>query len=149
MAALAVAIVSFNTVAYANGAYVHKKLVYDNTLLHAHKIWADVSSLEGYVDEDVQVVFIGEFSKSKAAYTGPTGDKYEDVLLGSNGSSMTYDSSIEQYYYAILGRDMNVEVNDPELMENETVKAMSTYPSEGYCKWVGDKVVVKLSDSID
>ncbi len=147
---LAIAILSFNTIVYANGAYTYKKLVYDNTLLHAHKIWEDVNAMEGYVDGETPVIFVGSFPDSKAAYRSSVGDKYRDILVGAFDSSMTYEHSIDQFYYGILGRDMVVISDYTEKSENMAA-SMNEYPSEGYCKWTdsNDAIVVKLSKSVN
>ena len=40
--------VGYNNIVYSNGAYVYKKLVFENTVMHAQTIWKDIKSIEGY-----------------------------------------------------------------------------------------------------
>lgn len=142
----AVIVIGFNNIVYANGAYVYKKLVYDNTQLHAQTIWKDINSLEGYVEGETQVVFMGQFSLSKAAYDSSVASRYEGVLIGTSNSSITYDGTETTFYYGILGRSPNIACNDTTILEDEEYINMPVYPSNGYCRMIGDRVVVKLSN---
>ncbi len=143
---IAIIVIGYNNINYANGAYVYKKLVYDNTLLHAHQIWKDVNSLDGYDDGKTPVVFIGEFEDSKASYNGPVASKYEGDLLGGQNVSITYDSSIGNFYSAILGRDLNFQSNNFSDEEMKKYFGAPVYPQQGYCFMEGDTVIVKMAD---
>ena len=147
IAFVAIMVIGFNRFVYANGAYTYRKLVYDNTLLHAQDIWREVNSLEGYVDGETPVVFVGEFYKSKLAYNSSIADIYKDSLLsGGNTSSMTYEDTIGNFYKGILGRDMVIERYEEKDFDKKTVSEMPSYPAEGYCKMENGKVLVKVSD---
>lgn len=87
---LVIAYIGFNNIVYSNGAYLYRKLVYDNTKLHAQTIWTDINNIDGYIEGETQVVFMGEFSLSKAAYKGSVGSRYLNVLHGTGNSSITY-----------------------------------------------------------
>ena len=143
---VATMVIGFNNIVYANGAYVYKKLVYDNTQLHAQTIWKDINSIDGYIEGETQVVFMGEFSKSSAAYNSPVATRYYDQLTGASNSSITYNGTEYQFYYGILGRNLNITYNDATISEAKEYADMPIYPSNGYCKMIDDRVVVKLSD---
>ena len=138
--------IGFNNIVYSNGAYTYKKLVYDNTALHAQTIWKDINSIDGYKDGKTQVVFMGDFSKSKVAYNGTVGNRYLHVLHGANNSAITYQGTANEFYSNILGRGLNIAHNDVEIAKNTEYLDMPAYPSNGYCKMIGDKVVVKLQN---
>ncbi len=146
IAVIAIAVIGFNNLVYANGAYAYKKLVYDNTLLHAQKIWEDVNSIEGYVEGETPVVFAGDFTQSKVGYKGELNEKYQDVLLGGFDTAITYEDSAHHYFNALIGRDMIFDHYDPEDASASYIKSMPSYPSAGYCELIDGKVVVKISD---
>lgn len=143
---LAIAYIGYGNIVYSNGAYVYKKLVYDNTELHAQTIWKDINSIDGYNEGETQVVFMGKFTSSKVAYSGSAGTRYQNVLIGANNTSITYAGTAFNFYYNILGRGLNIAHNDAELLENPEYIEMPAYPREGYCRMIGDRVVVKLQE---
>ena len=143
---IAVTVIGFNNIVYANGAYVYKKLVYDNTQLHAQTIWKDINSVDGYIEGETQVVFMGEFTASKVAYNSSVATRYYAVLTGACNSSITYAGTGNAFYYGILGRSLNIAYNDTTILEDEEYINMPVYPTNGYCKMIGDRVVVKLSN---
>ncbi|WP_026494408.1 glucosyltransferase domain-containing protein [Butyrivibrio sp. WCD3002] len=139
-------IIGFNNTVFANEVYTNKKLVYDNTLLHAQKVWEDVNSLEEYVEGETPVIFLGEFKESKAAYKNSLMTKYKKALLGSDSSSITYEDCIILFYKGILGRNMVIEHFDSQIDDFAQIDNMPSYPSEGYCKYFSGKVIVKMSE---
>ena len=140
-----ISFISVKNVIYASGAYTYKKLVYDNTALHAQTVWKDINSIDGYIEGKTQVVFMGSFESSKAAYSSNVGEKYNGVLTGATTSSITFDGTAGSYFYAILGRGMSVAYNDPTIQENEEYLNMPVYPSNGYCRMIDGRVIVKLN----
>ena len=145
IAALSISFICFNNIVYSNGAYTYKKLVYDNTALNAQTIWKDVNSTKGYTNGVTPVVLMGEFGSSRAAYNSSVGDRFNDALTGASKSSMTYHKSVRKYFYGILGRDMKLKYNDPNIRRNKKYIDMPAYPSKGYCEMINGKVVVKLN----
>lgn len=142
---LAVLIIGFNNIVYANGAYVYKKLVYDNTALHAQTIWKDINSIDGYREGETPVVFVGEFNSSRAAYNSPIAKRYYGVLNGCANSAVTYPNTDRRFFEGILGRKINLYYDGADISENDEVLNMPIYPANGYCRMIDDKVVVKLS----
>ncbi len=145
--ALAITYIGFNNIVYSNGAYEYKKLVYDNTALHAQTVWRDINNVEGYIEGETEVVFAGDLEPgvSKFVYDSSVGDRYNSEYTVSSRSAITYPETMEAYFYAILGRNTNI-VYDHEVKESEEFKEMPGYPVDGYCKMIGDRVVVKLQD---
>ncbi len=145
---VAVAIIGINNVIYSNGAYVYKKLVYDNTALHAQTIWKDINNTEGYVEGETPVVFMGNFPDSKVAYHSVLEDKYLGVLVGAEDSAITYNMTPIPYYHVILGRGMITTYNDYAMAQTEEFKSMPCYPSSGYCKMTDGRMIVKISSTL-
>ena len=142
----AIAVIGLSNMIYANGSYVYRKLIYDNTLLHAHTIWQDINSVDGYVEGKTPVLFAGEFYNSKVKYIGPISSRYADTMIGATDTGITYYESIENFYYAVIGRDLNI-VMDPDAPRNGADYGdMPCYPTKGYCQMVGDTVIVKMSE---
>lgn len=148
VSAVAIFIIGFNNIVYANGAYVYRKLVYDNTALHAQTIWRDINNIDGYNEGETQVVFMGEFKSSKAAYDSSIAARYYEELIGASNSAITYSGTGGSYFYAILGRSLKIAYRDPSVLEYQEYWDMPVYPQNGYCKMIGDRVIVKLNDQL-
>ena len=146
LAAAAIICTGCHNIIYANGAYVNKKLVYDNTLLHAQTVWEDVNSIEGYEEGTTPVVFMGSFDDSDAAFYGTVGYRFLGEICGFYNSAITYPLTAEQFYNDILGRRMKISQDRDGLAEDPEVLRMSAYPRSGYCRMIGDRVVVKMQD---
>lgn len=145
---IAVVIIGVKHIVFANEAYLHKKLVYDNTVLHAQKIWEDVWEVPEYTGEE-DVVFMGNFKESRAAYVGAIGNidaNFVKELTGASVTALTYDGRASLFYKYLLGRNMKIQYNQQDILENEEYRNMPTYPKPGYCKMMGDRVIVKISE---
>ena len=138
-------LVSFHNIVYANGAYTYKKLIYDNTVMNMQEIWKDVNSIDGYTEGVTEVAFMGSVSASKIAYDGPIRSRYSFGLTGTGVTAITYDDTLGELYQHVLGKNMNISYNDPEISESSDYADMPVYPSDGYCRIINGKVVVKLS----
>jgi len=136
--------IGYHNTVYSNGAYTYKKLVYDNTLLHAQTIWKDINSIENYVEGETEVLFVGSFWNSSINYNSSIQNRYLNVLTGAFGSSITYEDTAEAYYYAILGRNIKITYDESKVDIKE-YENMPAYPKNGYCKMINDVVVVKVS----
>ncbi len=139
----------FNNIVFANEAYAYKKIVYDNTLLHAQRIWEDINSLEEYEEGRTPVVFLGEFEYSEAAYKGELSGFYQNGLLGSHPASITYNHSLVEFYSNISGRKMIIEDFDESKYSENSFNEMPKYPEKGYCIYDNNVVFVKLIVSND
>lgn len=145
---LSIFVIGFSNIIFANAVYTYKKIVYDNTLLHAHSVWEDVNSLNGYIEGETPVTFIGMFSdeSSKTSYESYISNRYSSSFHAGFSSSIAGKTSSRHFYEGILGRNMKIVYPDEESLDMKTISNMPTYPTEGYCQLVGDIVVVKLSN---
>jgi hypothetical protein len=74
------------------------------------------------------------------------------VLRGASGSAITYSLPVEWFYSYILGCGMVIDTNREdmeEMAEDPGFLEMPAYPAAGYCKMIGDKVVVKMEEQPD
>ncbi len=143
---LAIIYIGFSNIVYSNGAYVYKKLVYDNTALHLQTIWKDINNVEGYKEGKTKIVFMGNVPFSKAAYSSSVGTRYDNVLTGASNSSITFPYTIGSFFHYILGRELVVTYDNARLLKNSEYIKMPAYPTNGYCKKIGKRVVVKLQE---
>lgn len=146
LSSVIILIIGLQNIVYSNGAYVYKKLVYDNTVLHAHSIWRDINSIKEYNEGETKVIIMGNFEDSKAAYHSPIEKRYYGQMIGMRNSAITYDLVTYTFYNGIMGKRLNIDSNVQDVFEWEEFKEMPCYPKQGYCKMIGDAVVVKLSD---
>ncbi len=148
---VSIIVIGFNNVIFSNAVYTYKKIVYDNTLLHAHTVWQDVNELDGYKEGETAVVFVGKFtdSDSNAAYESYISDHYSNTFHAGFTSSIAGEWSLGRFYERILGRDMNIVHPDLEQFDSAVIADMPVYPYDGYCRLVGDTVIVKMSNSYE
>jgi hypothetical protein len=148
---VAIIVIGFNNVIFSNAVYTYKKIVYDNTLLHAHTVWQDVNELDGYKEGETPVMFVGKFtdSDSNAAYESYISDHYSNTFHAGFTSSIAGEWSLGRFYERILGRDMNIVHTDLEKFDSTLIADMPVYPYDGYCRLAGDTVIVKMSNSYE
>lgn len=139
-------IIGIHNIIYANGYYTYVRLVYDNTLLSTQKIWEDINSIDQYVEGETEVVFLGSFTRSKAAYHGSVESNYLGTITGASASSITYDNRIGYFYDTVMGKHINISYNDESIKVNDAYISMPVYPQSGYCKEIDGRIIVKMSE---
>lgn len=138
-------LVGYYNFSYSNGMYTFKKLVYDNTYENMQKIWEDINSFSEYVPEESTVVIMGYMEDSKIVYDSEISDKYIKCLTGAEGTTVTYASTIDNFFSGVLGKKTSFVYNVEEIEESVEYQQMPIYPQTGYIRWIGDKLVVKIS----
>ena len=148
---VSIIVIGFNNIIFSNAVYTYKKIVYDNTLLHAHSVWQDVNALDGYKEGETAVLFVGKFtdSDSNAAYESYISDHYSSTFHAGFTSSIAGEWSLGRFYERILGRDMNIVHTDLDKFDPAVIADMPVYPYDGYCRLMGDTVIVKMSNSYE
>ena len=139
-------IICLHNIIYSNGYYAYTRLVYDNTLANTQTIWKDVNSIDGYVEGETEVIFMGSFAKSAAAYHGSMESDYLGVVTGASPSAITYDNRIGYFFGTVMGKHMNLSYNNERFNDSEIIKIMPSYPKAGYCRYIDGRVIVKMSD---
>lgn len=140
---------SFFVYRFANDLFYYQKLVGEGTQATMTNIVYDIERNSEYDPDEKTIVVLGNQSKSFSQ------DYEMRWLLGSTagvttqGTTITYNEVFNWYLKYVLGR------NYPYTYDNEVVDKLSampevidmpTYPKEGYCKVVGDYLVIKLSE---
>ena len=138
-------LVGYYNFSYANGMYTFKKLVYDNTYENMQTIWEDINSFSEYVPEESTVVIMGYMEDSKIVYDSEISDKYIKCFTGAEGTSATYAGAINNFFSKVLGKPTSLVFNIEEIEASAEYQQMPIYPQTGYIRWIGDKLVVKIS----
>lgn len=138
-------VVGYYNFSYSNGMYTFKQLVYDNTYANMQRIWEDINSFREYVPEKSTVVIMGYMEDSKIVYDSEISDKYIECLTGAQGTSVTYAGTIDGFFSRVLGKKTSFVYNIEEIEESVEYQKMPIYPQTGYIRWIGDKLVVKIS----
>jgi hypothetical protein len=133
--------VIWSNVVYANQTYLKKDLQDKAMTSLMTRIVSDIEDMDGYEAGVTPVAFYGSFEASdyvQELYG------FEDVLpYGMGKSSLTYVGT-EQ---ALLKYVLNVPMNLVSLSEeDDTITKMPTYPTNGSIEYVGDVLVVKISE---
>lgn len=147
---LLVGILVWNSVVYANGAYLKKTLEENATLSVATRVLERIETTDGYVPGETPVAFVGNINDSVLSVTREGFERYTDIYA----VGMTYNYGItygtakaEKYFSAQLGYPINW-VHDDEiggLSLLDEVVTMPCFPMVGSAKFVGDILVVRFS----
>lgn len=141
-AILALAIVCQNLV-FSNQCYIKKDLEKNASLSIVTRIIERVEQLDGYVLGETPVAFSGGINSNPLYGRGREGF---DAFTVYEEGAMIYDYAptynIVRYIGTYLNYPMAFASVDSSL---EEVQAMPAFPAQGSIKFVGEKVVVKLS----
>lgn len=143
---LSLVVLWHNTV-FANGAYLHTKLMYDSTARDVSMVWNDIESIEEYESGTTPVIVVGRFDNSEMDFDSLVGAKYFMVLPGVDDSSITYPGTFRAFSWYLEGKIHDIIIEgDPAYHADERIINMPTYPLEGSVCWMDDAVIVKLSN---
>lgn len=142
-------LLSFFVYRFANDLFYYQKLVGEGTQTTMTNIVYDIERNSEYNPDEKTIVVLGNQPKSFSQ------DYEMRWLLGNTagvttqGTTITYNEVFNWYLKYVLGRNYpytyDGEVVD-ELSAMQEVIDMPTYPKDGYCKVIGDYLVIKLSE---
>ena len=141
---LSLALVLWQNILYSNGAYTTQKLLYDRTVSIMTRIMDEVDRTPGYLQRTTKVVFVGSLEENNCLED--IAQPYQALSAFQNVSVtylMTYGSMAR-----ILGYCPNMEMDQTVIdtyAARPEVQQMPVYPQAGYCQYLDDCVVVKLS----
>jgi hypothetical protein len=140
---ITVGCVVWSNVVYANQVYLKKDLQENAMNSLMTRIVADIEDMDGYEPNVTPVAFVGSFENSP--YIQELAG-FEDILpYGMGKTTLTY-SGTEQYF---LKYELNVPMNIitlGELEQEDDIINMPSYPLKGSLAYVGDVLVVKISE---
>lgn len=142
-AALLVLAVIWQNVIFSNQLYIKKDLEKNASLSLVTRVIERVEQLDGYVLGETPVAFSGDINSNPLYGRGREG--FEAFAV--------YEEGVMIYDYAPtynIGRYIGTYLNYPMVLTSvdstlEEVQAMPVFPAQGSVKFVGEKVVVKLS----
>lgn len=130
-----------------NSAYLKADIVQQQAIAWYTELVANIKCSEGYTD-DMEIILVGIDNLSDETFTKIDNGgqleaiqvaKYPDyVTILSNGGSLNFARE-----HIGFGNE-KVTVDDGTMTENEIVKSMPTYPSEGSVRVIDNKLIVKL-----
>lgn len=133
--------VIWSNLVYANQTYLKKELQERAITSLMTRIVAEIEETEGYVPGVTPVAFSGSFEDSP--YLQQIAG-FEDLRpYGMGNTMLTYmgtDYAFLKYEVSVLMNNTRIAATDPEVM------SMPTYPSPGSIDYVGDILVIKISE---
>ncbi|MBR2925492.1 MAG: glucosyltransferase domain-containing protein [Clostridia bacterium] len=142
-----------DNVQFANASYLKKRLEAQSTLSVMTRVIDRIENTEGYRPRETAVVFIGDLNLNSALNPSridyhslkQTGDRvpgYEYEYAISYPWSYRYYMNYLLGYPIRLGHEGLIE----QYTANETVQAMPAFPDVGCIQWIGEDLIVKLSN---
>lgn len=143
-----IGMVLYGNVRFSNGMYVKKNLEFDANLSLMTRVVGRMEAFEGYAPGQTPVVFVGLPKILNRVIPG-----FKDYwnVTGMTGSSTIYTTEsnrIQAYFDYILS--VPIQLADGEtsrqILSQDEVQNMPCYPTEGFMRYFGDTLVIKLGD---
>lgn len=135
------AVIIWSNVVYANQSYFKKSLQEQSAISLMTRIVNDLEGYEGYIPGETQVAFLGTLEDSP--YTKELSGFADIMPYGMRQTSLTYFGTD----YAMLTYVINVNMNLIRIDDwDEEMSSMPCYPVDGSIKYIGDVLVVKISN---
>lgn len=142
-AVLALALVWQNVV-FANEAYIKREVEKSASLSVVTRILVQIEQLDGYIPNETPVAFVGWLPGNPLLSRGRSGFSAFDLV---HEGALTYDYAPSYNMHSYIIRYLNYPLRDVAIDSSlEEVQAMPIFPYAGSVQWVGDTVVVKLSN---
>lgn len=138
---LSVLCIVWSNVVYANQTYLKRELQDRAVTSFMTRIVTDIEEMEGYEPGITPVAFCGPFGSSP--YLQEMEGLEELLPYGMTKTPLTYTGTEEAFIRYELAVPINytrVSWEDPEVV------SMPTYPNEGSIAYVGDVLVIKISN---
>jgi hypothetical protein len=142
---IALGVLLFNNIIYANQVYLKKDLEYQNTMSTMNRIIDRMEETDGYVLGETPVVLIGYLTDSELS-VDRDGLKMDEVGLGID-FSVSYYQTYSWYFKYILAYPINLmDAGVAEQWSGQSaVMEMSAFPAKDSCQMIDGTMVVKLS----
>ncbi|MBD5495326.1 MAG: hypothetical protein HDR12_13400, partial [Lachnospiraceae bacterium] len=135
------AVIIWSNVVYANQSYFKKSLQEQSAISLMTRIVNDLEGYEGYIPGVTPVAFLGTLEDSP--YTKELSGFTDIMPYGMRQTSLTYFGTD----YAMLTYVINVNMNLIRIDDwDEEMSSMPCYPVDGSIKYIGDVLIIKISD---
>lgn len=139
------AVIIWSNIVYANQTYYKKSLQEQSAVSMMTRIVNQIEQHEGYIPGVTPVAFTGTFEDSP--YTTELPEFEEIKLCGMGKTALTYLGTDYAMLKYVLNVNMNLtRVSDWPLVTDKEIAAMPCYPEEGSIDYVGEVLVIKISD---
>ena len=141
VALIPIVIILWNNTVFSNQIYfkLHMEDLAATSL--ATRMVDDIEDTEGYIPGVTPVYFVGIPENSE--HVEPVMYLNDINIWGVNFTPFIYEDSLEFYIKNYLNVDMNFGYED---ISDSQEKEMPSYPEKGSIRFVGDTLVVKISD---
>lgn len=134
-------VIIWSNAVYANQTYYKKSLQEQSAISMMTRIVNDIEHRDGYVPGATPVAFIGSFENSP--YTMELSGFTDITPYGMGHTALTYFGTD----YAMLKYVINVNMNLTRIDElDEEMHSMPCYPANGSVDFIGDVLIIKISD---
>jgi hypothetical protein len=135
------AVITWSNLVYSNQVYLKKDLQEKATHSMMTRIVASIEDTEGYDAGVTPVAILGSFAHTD--YVPELSFMKELQPYGMGNSAITYIGTEQAYLKYVLNTNMNlVQIGD----EDPTLAQMPCYPAKGSVAFIGEVLVVKISD---
>lgn len=135
------AVIIWSNTVYANQSYFKKSLQEQSAISLMTRIVDDIENCEGYIPGVTPVAFLGTLEDSP--YTKELSGCTDIMPYGMRQTALTYFGTD----YAMLTYVINVNMNLIRIDDwDEEMSSMPCYPVDGSIKYIGDVLVIKISD---
>lgn len=141
---IVLALICWVNAVYANQVYLKKQLQEEASKALMNRIVTSVEAMEGYEAGVTKVSIIGSFEQSPELVTA---DGFEDLLpYGMGNTSMFYPGTDVAILKYVMNVNMNLVSKNEIEFDEKQVSEMPFYPSDNSVKYIGDTIVVKISN---
>lgn len=130
---------------YSNIAFMYDRAAYDRSISIMTRVLDDIETYEGYEIGVTPIAVIGEFTENDniEVYRGDTRN-----INGHRRVATTYPKTTYNFWRSMGSLINGIEDDDilATYKELDEVQQMPCYPHEGYCRMIGDVMVVKIAD---
>ena len=130
---------------YSNIAFMYDRAAYDRSISIMTRVLDDIETYEGYEIGVTPIAVIGEYTENDniEVYRGDTRN-----INGHRRVATTYPKTTYNFWRSMGSLINGIEDDDilATYKELDEVQQMPCYPHEGYCRMIGDVMVVKIAD---
>ena len=132
------------SIQFSNGMAHYQRLVSIGTQARVNNLIHDIEAEPGF---DGDILIIGQVSDHLGGEYRLS-EKYASLSgVNDKGTTITYNPYLETYLHCYYGKKYHI-IENADLVQKyqcrDEVKEMPVYPTRGYCKMVGDYLVVKF-----
>ena len=133
---------------FSNRLYLQQDLINKNTLSTMTRIIDRIEQIEGYETGKTKVAIVGNLNSSSLILIRPNSIAYERAIGIWGAFSTTSYNKYVSYFKNYIGYPINLldQYEAGKFEDYEEVKNMNAFPAKNSCKFVGDVLVIKLSD---